>query len=49
VQLRLRVVKMRNTGHQSGWFAVHHDGQRFLVSQVLSRRRRLREEPEEGA
>ena len=49
VQLRLRVVKMRNTGHQSGWFAVHHDGQRFLVSQVLSRRRRLREEPEDEA
>lgn len=49
VQLRMRVVKMRNMGHQNGWFAVHHDGQRFLVSQVLSRRRRPREEPEDEA
>ncbi|MEK6851661.1 MAG: ATPase domain-containing protein [Candidatus Thermoplasmatota archaeon] len=48
VQLRLRVVKMRNMGHQSGWYAVHHDGQRLLVSQVLSRRRRLHDTPEEA-
>src|SRR3989304_3093062 len=26
VQLRLRCVKMRQMGHASGWFAVHHDG-----------------------
>lgn len=47
VQLRLRVVKMRNTSHQYGWFAIHHDGQRFLVSQVLSRRRRAGESEDE--
>jgi len=47
VQLRMRIVKMRNMPHQQGWFAVHHDGQRFLVSQVLSRRRR-REGAEES-
>ncbi len=40
VQLRMRIVKMRNMPHSQGWFAVHHDGQRFMVSQVLSRRRR---------
>ncbi len=48
VQLRLRIVKMRNTGHQTGWFAVHHDGQRFLVSQILSRRRRPHGEADEA-
>lgn len=47
IQLRMRVVKMRNMAHAAGWFAVHHDGSRFLVSQVLSRRRR-REELEEA-
>ncbi|HEV8595161.1 MAG TPA: ATPase domain-containing protein [Thermoplasmata archaeon] len=40
VQLRMRIVKMRNMPHSQGWFAVHHDGQRFLISHVLSRRRR---------
>jgi len=40
VQLRLRCVKMREMSQQHGYFAVHHDGSRFLVSQVLSRRRR---------
>lgn len=40
IQLRMRIVKMRNMPHSQGWFAVHHDGRRFLVSQVLSRRRR---------
>jgi len=48
VQLRLRIVKMRNVSHQPGWFAVHHDGQRFLVSQILSRRRRPGVVPDEG-
>ena len=48
VQLRLRVVKMRNVNHQAGWFAVHHDGQRFLVSHVLSRRRRPEPLPDEN-
>jgi circadian clock protein KaiC len=48
VQLRLRCVKMREMNVQHGYYAVHHDGSRFLVSQVLSRRRRARaEEPEE--
>lgn len=48
VQLRLRCVKMRQMGHASGWFAVHHDGTRLLVSQVLSRRRRALPEPDES-
>src|SRR5213594_4037898 len=39
VQLRLRCVKMREMGQQHGYFAVHHDGSRLLVSQVLSRQR----------
>lgn len=47
VQLRLRCVKMREMSQQHGYFAVHHDGTRFLVSQVLSRRRR-REVGEDG-
>ncbi len=47
VQLRLRCVKMRMMNHAPGYFAVHHDGKRFLVSHVLSRRRRTREVPEE--
>ncbi|TLZ52810.1 MAG: hypothetical protein E6K18_01960 [Methanobacteriota archaeon] len=46
VQLRLRCVKMRQMDHAPGWFAVHHDGERFLVSQVLSRRRRMVAEPD---
>lgn len=46
VQLRLRVVKMRQMGHSPGYFAVHHDGNRLLVSQVLSRRRRAGPESE---
>ncbi len=49
VQLRMRVVKMRQMGHAAGWFAVHHDGSRFMVSQVLSRRRRLGADAEESA
>lgn len=40
IQLRLRCVKMREMSQQHGYFAVHHDGNRFLVSQVLSRQRR---------
>ncbi len=47
VQLRMRCVKMRQMGHAPGWFAVHHDGTRFLISQVLSRRRRT-PEPDES-
>jgi len=47
VQLRLRCVKMRQMSHASGYFAVHHDGARFLVSQVLSRRRRPTPESED--
>lgn len=47
IQLRLRCVKMRMMDHQSGWFAIHHDGQRFLVSHILSRRRRPREPPDD--
>ena len=40
VQLRLLCVKMREMHHEHGYFAVHHDGDRLLVSPVLSRRRR---------
>lgn len=40
IQLRLRCVKMRRMDHAPGYFALHHDGSRFLVSHVISRRRR---------
>jgi KaiC/GvpD/RAD55 family RecA-like ATPase len=45
VQLRIRCVKMREMRQQHGYFAVSHDGKRFLVSQVLSHRRRPSEHP----
>ena len=47
VQLRLRCVKMREMSQQHGYFAVSHDGSRFLVSQVLSHRRRRGDHPED--
>ena len=47
VQLRMRCVKLRNMSHAAGWFAVNHDGNRFVVSQVLSRRRRAGAIPDE--
>ena len=40
IQLRMRIIKMRNMNHQVGWLAVHHTDGQFVVSQVLSRRRR---------
>jgi len=48
VQLRLRCVKMREMRQQHGYFAVSHDGSRFLVSQVLSHRRRRGDHPEDA-
>ena len=48
VQLRIRCVKLREMSHLHGYFALNHDGKRFLLSQVLSHRRRRGEGADEA-
>src|SRR5205809_84803 len=39
VQLRLRCVKMRWMNHDHNALALHHDGEKFFVSHVISRKK----------
>ena len=39
VQLRLRCVKMRWMNHEHNALALHHDGQKFFVSHVISKKK----------
>ena len=39
VQLRLRCVKMRGMNHDHSAFALNHDGQKFFVTHVISKKK----------
>src|SRR5438046_2365107 len=39
VQLRLRCVKMRWMNHDKNALALHHDGEKFFVSHVISKKK----------
>src|SRR5438309_1459030 len=39
VQLRLRCVKMRWMNHDHNALALHHDGEKFFVSHVISKKK----------
>src|SRR5439155_950404 len=39
VQLRLRCVKMRWMNHDKNAVALHHDGEKFFVSHVISKKK----------
>src|SRR5205807_1782200 len=39
VQLRLRCVKMRGMNHDHNALALHHDGEKFFVSHVISKKK----------
>ncbi len=39
VQLRLRCIKMRWMGHEHSALALNHDGEKFFVSHIISRKK----------